>query len=61
MHVSLRKEDMIINLTTSIRKFAKRQRPWFRRMEKRGININWIGPKDYKKLKAVVNQYIDES
>ena len=55
------KENMIIDLTTSIRKFAKRQRTWFRRMEKRGININWIGPKDYKKLKAVVNQYIDES
>ena len=55
------KENMIIDLTTSIRKFAKRQRTWFRRMEKRGININWIRPKDYKKLKAVVNQYIDES
>ena len=55
------KENMIIDLTTSIRKFAKRQRTWFRRMEKRGININWIGPKDYKKLKAMVNQYIDES
>ena len=55
------KDDMIINLTTSIRKFAKRQRTWLRRMEKRGININWIGPSDYKKLKEMVNQYIDKS
>ena len=57
----IKKEDMIINLTTSIRKFAKRQRTWFRRMEKRGININWIDPKNYKKLKEIVNQYIDKS
>ena len=55
------KEVMIINLTTSIRKFAKRQRTWFRRMEKRGININWIDPSDYQKLKEIVIQYIDES
>ena len=57
----IKKEDMIINLTTSIRKFAKKQRTWFRRMEKRGININWIDPKNYKKLKEIVNQYIDKS
>ena len=55
------KEEMIVNLTTSIRKFAKRQRTWFRRMEKRGINIHWINPDDYQKLKEMTMQYIDES
>ena len=55
------KEELIVNLTTSIRKFAKRQRTWFRRMEKRGIKINWIDPNDYPRLKELVYQYIDES
>lgn len=55
------KEELITTLTTSIRKFAKRQRTWFRRMEKRGITINWIDPLDYPRLKELVNQYIDES
>ena len=55
------KEELIATLTTSIRKFAKRQRTWFRRMEKRGITINWIDPHDYPRLKELVNRYIDES
>ena len=55
------KEEMIVNLTTSIRKFSKRQRTWFRRMEKRGININWVNPDNYQKLKEMTMQYIDES
>ncbi len=40
------KKVMIEELTTSIRRFAKRQRTWFRRMEKRGIKINWINNTD---------------
>ena len=38
----LTKEDMIIELTTAIRRFAKRQRTWFRSMERKGIDIHWI-------------------
>lgn len=53
------KELLITSLTTAIRKFAKRQRTWFRRMEKRGININWIEPHDYNKIKILINQYIE--
>jgi len=53
------KELVITSLTTAIRKFAKRQRTWFRRMEKRGININWIEPHDYNKIKILINQYIE--
>lgn len=57
----LTKDELIVDLTTSIRKFAKKQRTWFRRMEKRGIDINWIDPHDYPKLRELVSQYIDES
>ena len=57
----LTKDEFISGLTTSIRKFAKRQRTWFRRMEKRGVKINWIEPDNYAKLKDIVAEYIDES
>ena len=53
------KELLITSLTTAIRKFAKRQRTWFRRMEKRGVNINWIEPHDYNRIKILTNQYIE--
>ena len=35
-------EEMFAKLNTAIHKFAKKQMTFFRRMEKRGININWI-------------------
>jgi len=57
----LTKDEFISGLTTSIRKFAKRQRTWFRRMEKRGVKINWIEPDNYAKLKNIVAEYINES
>ena len=53
------KDLLITSLTTAIRKFAKRQRTWFRRMEKRGININWIEPDDYDKVKTPIYKYIE--
>ena len=41
---NLSKEDMTTELTTAIRRFAKRQRTWFRGMERKGIDIHWIDP-----------------
>jgi tRNA dimethylallyltransferase len=35
-------DEMFTKLNTAIHQFAKRQMTWFRRMEKKGININWI-------------------
>ena len=35
-------QEMFTQLETAIHQFAKRQSTWFRRMEKRGIKINWI-------------------
>ena len=34
--------DMFQRLNTAIHQFSKRQMTWFRRMEKRSVNINWI-------------------
>lgn len=34
--------DMFQRLNSAIHQFAKRQMTWFRRMEKRGVNIGWI-------------------
>jgi len=34
--------EMIRDLEIAIHQFAKRQMTWFRGMEKRGININWL-------------------
>lgn len=35
-------EQMFSDLNTAIHQFAKRQMTWFRRMEKRGVNIMWV-------------------
>ena len=57
----IKKDEMIESLKTSIRKFAKRQRTWFRRMEKRGIDIKWIAYNDYNAFLKLSKKYIDES
>ena len=36
------KEELILQLSTAINQFAKRQMTWFRRMEKKGVKINWV-------------------
>jgi tRNA dimethylallyltransferase len=35
-------DEMFNKLNTAIHQFAKRQMTWFRRMENKGYNINWI-------------------
>ncbi len=35
-------EEMVAQLEIAIHQFAKRQMTWFRGMERRGIDINWI-------------------
>jgi tRNA dimethylallyltransferase len=49
-------DSMVRDLETAIHQFAKRQMTWFRGMERRGININWIDaglPMD-EKVEAVL-------
>ena len=38
----LTKEEMFQKLNTAIHRFSKKQMTFFRRMEKRGLKINWI-------------------
>lgn len=40
------RDEMVARLETRIRQLAKRQRTWFRGMERRGVPIRWIGPDD---------------
>ncbi|MGE5316641.1 MAG: tRNA (adenosine(37)-N6)-dimethylallyltransferase MiaA [Chloroflexota bacterium] len=47
--------EMFRLLNTAIHQFAKRQMTWFRRMEKRGINITWIDAG--KAVEMIVTQF----
>ncbi len=49
-------QEMFSQLEIAIHQFAKRQMTWFRGMERRGLNINWINallPMDVKVHKAM--------
>ena len=43
----LNHNDMFRKLNSAIHNFAKRQMTWFRKMEREGVNINWIEADDY--------------
>jgi tRNA dimethylallyltransferase len=51
-------EEMTNKLNTAIHQFAKRQETWFRRMERKGIVINWLQSDDYLLLKESVMKYL---
>ncbi|MBZ0198947.1 MAG: tRNA (adenosine(37)-N6)-dimethylallyltransferase MiaA [Ignavibacteriaceae bacterium] len=40
--------DMYQKLNSAIHKFAKKQMTWFRKMERNGVEINWINGPDYE-------------
>jgi|TARA_B110000495_G_scaffold194607_1_gene201161 tRNA dimethylallyltransferase len=44
----LTKEEMFQKLNTAIHRFSKKQMTFFRRMEKRGLKINWIKESNIK-------------
>jgi tRNA dimethylallyltransferase len=39
---ALNRNDMFQKLNSAIHQFAKRQETWFRRMERKGIEIHWV-------------------
>jgi tRNA dimethylallyltransferase len=47
--------EMFDLLLTAICQFAKRQKTWFKRMEKQGIKINYL--KDEKDIIALVDKH----
>jgi tRNA dimethylallyltransferase len=52
--------EMFTQLNTRIHQYAKRQETWFRRMERKGITINWINGDDYNLLKESVLRYLND-
>jgi len=50
-------DDMKLKLKFAINRFSKRQMTFFRRMEKRGIIINWIEGKDFKDINLFIEKY----
>jgi len=51
--------DMIQTLATRIHQFAKRQETWFRRMERKGIEIQWFNGADYEALQTFIKRHIE--
>ena len=51
-------DEMKNKLNIAIGQFAKRQETWFRRMEKKGIVINWLQSNDYTLLKESVIKFL---
>lgn len=46
----INKKELFTLLSTAIHQFAKRQMTWYRRMEKNGIEIEWVELKETEKL-----------
>ncbi|MCF8241936.1 MAG: tRNA (adenosine(37)-N6)-dimethylallyltransferase MiaA [Melioribacteraceae bacterium] len=52
--------DMFQKLNSSIHKFAKKQMTWFRKMEREGININWIEGPDFNSASELIERNITD-
>ncbi len=50
-------EEMFEKLNTAIGAFAKRQMTWFRKMEKEGVNINWIDKGNFDQAVELISQH----
>ena len=48
-------DELFNQLNTAIHKFAKKQMTFFRRMEKRGIDINWIDNCNLDEILNIIN------
>ncbi len=61
MHLNneLNYNDMFQKLNSAIHNFAKRQMTWFRKMEKEGVNINWIDGADYVSAKNLIQKHFN--
>jgi len=50
-------DDLLAELSIAIGRFAKRQESWFRRMERGGIEIQWVDRADFDTALAIVKRY----
>jgi len=55
-------EEMVGKLRTAIHQFSKRQMTWFRRMERMGVPIDWIGGEMAldKKVEHIISKWGDK-
>ena len=53
--------QMVDLINIGINKFSKRQMTFFRRMEKRGIKINWFNKQEVKKIELLLNSLMNLS
>lgn len=58
---SLNYNDMYQKLNSAIHAFAKRQMTWFRKMEREGVKINWIGGPDFERACQIIEQHMNRS
>ena len=54
---NLNYNDMYQKLNTAIHQYSKRQMTFFRRMEKRGIHINWINEPNMQHIERILANY----
>lgn len=47
--------DMFQKLNSAIHNFAKRQMTWFRKMEREGVEINWISADDFSAARRIIS------
>jgi len=55
---TISREEFFASLSSAIYKFAMRQLGWFRRMERKGVEIHWIDQADHDKALSVVNKLL---
>lgn len=53
---SLNYNDMYQKLNSAIHSFAKRQMTWFRKMEREGIEINWVERGDFNSASDIIKE-----
>jgi len=55
----LTKNELFELLNIAIHQFAKRQSSWFRRMEKRGVNIHWVEEGNFKTAIQIIEPNLE--
>ena len=55
----LTKNELFELLNIAIHQFAKRQSSWFRRMEKRGVNIHWVEKGNLETAMQIIEPYLE--
>lgn len=50
--------DMYQKLASAIIQFSKRQMTWFRKIEKEGVEINWLKNNELNKAESMINKFL---